>query len=169
MQGLRLDDEEGNGAEEDEDGGKDISIRLDHIPVLPADPRRLAGRRFAFAINPASPYIDGSVYLQGRHHAVDVTALDFKAIQGLQLPMQIEGCILLEEQAQPLAFCLHVPLHLPLDKAAMLALLDAGVQATGAGKAKDMGQLMAYLKQHMLYPEQLGEMAALAKARLQGA
>ncbi|MFZ6743712.1 hypothetical protein ACO0LC_10835 [Undibacterium sp. JH2W] len=156
--------------EQDDEGDKsDISIRLDHIPGLAPDPRSLAGRSFRFAINPANAYIDGSVYLQGRHHAVDVTALHFKAVHGLQIPLEVEACILLEEQAQPLALRLNLPLHLPLDQAAMLALLEAGVQATKASNPKDLGRLMAYLKQHVRYDAQLADVATLARARLQAA
>lgn len=149
-----------------EPGDADISIRLDHIAGLETDPRELAGRSFVFPVNPVDGYIDGSVYLQGRHHSVDVTALHFGMQQALQIPLEVTGHILLEGQPQALAFTFSVPIQLPLDQLAMLALLEAGVHATNASTPKDMGRLMTYLKQHVHYEEQIADVAALTKARL---
>ena len=149
-----------------EPGDDDISIRLDHIAGLETDPRQLAGCSFAFPVNPVDGYIDGSVYLQGRHHAVDVTTLHFGMQQGLQIPLEVTGHILLEGEPQALAFSFSVPLQLPLDQVAVRALLEAGVHATNASTPKDMGRLMVYLKQHVHYEEQIAEVATLAKARL---
>ncbi|PXX41430.1 hypothetical protein [Undibacterium pigrum] len=149
-----------------EQGQAVSTIRLDHIAGLEADPRRLAGRSFSFPVNPAYGYIDGSVYLQGRHQAVDVTRLTFGMEKNLQIPLEVTGNIQFEELPLPLEFNFSVPLQLPLDHAAMLALLEAGMQATSACTPRDMGRLMAYLKQHLPYDEQIADLAALAKARL---
>ncbi|MBI1770964.1 MAG: hypothetical protein HYR68_01095 [Burkholderiales bacterium] len=143
------------------------SIRLDHIPGLNVDPRKLAGHSFAFPANPAEGYIDGSMYLQGRHHPVDVTALHFGNEHAMQIPLEVEGCILLEEQTRPLAFHFTVPIQLPLTATALQALLEQGLCHTAACSGKDMGRLMAYLKQHLHYEEQIADMAVLAKVRLQ--
>ena len=153
----------------------DTSIRLDHIPGLRAEPRKLAGQHFTFPVNPAEGYIDGSVYLHGRHHPVDVTALHFGQDFGddsgtghaMQMPLEVEGSILLEEQTQPLAFRFVVPLQLTLTPTALQALLEQGLRDTAANSPKDMGRLMAYFKQQLHYEEQIADMAVLAKVRLQ--
>lgn len=143
------------------------SIKLDHIPGLGANPRKLAGHSFAFPVNPADGYIDGSMYLQGRHHPVDVKTLHFGTEQSMQMPLEVEGSILLEEQAQPLEFRFVAPIQLPLTATALQALLEQGLCHTAACSGKDIGQLMAYLKQHLHYEEQIADMAVLAKVRLQ--
>ncbi len=143
------------------------SIRLDHIPGLGANPRKLAGRSFAFPVNPAEGYIDGSMYLHGRHHPVDVTTLHFGSEHAMQIPLEVEGSIQLEGQAQPLAFRFVVPIQLPLTATALQALLEQGLCHTAACSGEDMGRLMTYLKQHLHYEEQIADMAVLAKVRLQ--
>lgn len=145
----------------------DTSIRLDHIPGLGANPRKLAGRSFAFPVNPAEGYIDGSMYLHGRHHPVDVKLLHFGSEHVMQMPLEVEGSLLLEEQAQPLAFRFVAPIQLPLTATALQALLEQGLCHTAAKTPKDMGRLMAYLKQYLHYEEQIADMAVLAKVRLQ--
>jgi hypothetical protein len=52
-------------------------IRLDGINLPSNMLRDLADKVFAFPINPDVGYIDGSIYLEGTHHPVDVTSLRF--------------------------------------------------------------------------------------------
>jgi hypothetical protein len=53
------------------------SIGLNNIAIPSVDVIVLAGQSFNFPVNPAVGYIDGSIYLDGAHHPVDVTRLSF--------------------------------------------------------------------------------------------
>lgn len=54
------------------------TIRLDDVTLPSVDPEVLAGRSITFPRNPERGYIDGSIYIQARHHPVDVTRIDFR-------------------------------------------------------------------------------------------
>lgn len=55
----------------------DTKVSLDFIQLPSAEPLRLAGGDFRFPLNPTDGYIDGSVYIDGAHHPVDVTRIRF--------------------------------------------------------------------------------------------
>jgi hypothetical protein len=55
----------------------ETSIQLSSIAIPSISVVELQGRSFDFPVNPASGYIDGSIYLDGAHHPVDVTKLSF--------------------------------------------------------------------------------------------
>ncbi|MGT2492546.1 hypothetical protein ACU4GD_23510 [Cupriavidus basilensis] len=48
------------------------------------------GRRLLFPLNPEPGYIDGSIYVDGRHHAVDVSELRFGELDPHGLPVTLE-------------------------------------------------------------------------------
>jgi hypothetical protein len=55
----------------------ETSIRLDGVEIPSIRLADLANKSFVFPINPSDGYIDGSIYIDGAHHPVDVTALSF--------------------------------------------------------------------------------------------
>lgn len=57
-------------------------VRLDFIELPGEDLAALAGRGFEFPANPAAGYVDGSIYLEGTHNAVDVTRIEFRIPRG---------------------------------------------------------------------------------------
>lgn len=69
----------------------DTSIRLDGIALPSLRLGELAGRRFDFPRNPQDGYIDGSLYLVGAHHPVDVDTLTFDHSRDGQLTLVAKG------------------------------------------------------------------------------
>lgn len=63
-------------------GRVETNLRLDGIALPARDPSALAGRDFAFPRNPAPGFIDGSIYIGGAHHPVDVTRISFRRAAG---------------------------------------------------------------------------------------
>ncbi|MCL2714830.1 MAG: hypothetical protein FWD68_09685 [Alphaproteobacteria bacterium] len=74
----------------------DTALRLDDIGLLSVDLADLAGKAFAFPVNPEDGYIDGSIFLGGAHHPVDVTALSFPHDSDGGLTVVIEGTYVFE-------------------------------------------------------------------------
>jgi len=74
----------------------DTSLRLDDIELPSLDLADLAGKAFAFPINPEDGYIDGSIYIAGVHHPVDVTALSFPRDGNGGLTVVVEGTYVFE-------------------------------------------------------------------------
>jgi hypothetical protein len=74
----------------------DTAIRLDGIELPSVHLADLAGRSFAFPVNPAQDAIDGSIYLGGAHHPVDVTALDFARARDGGLSVIVKGVYVFE-------------------------------------------------------------------------
>ncbi|MBO9828247.1 hypothetical protein J7373_08330 [Xanthomonas sp. A2111] len=69
----------------------DTSIRLDGIALPSLRLGELAGKRFDFPRNPQDGYIDGSLYLAGTHHPVDVDTLAFNRSRDGQLTLVAKG------------------------------------------------------------------------------
>jgi hypothetical protein len=55
----------------------ETSIQLCNIAIPSVKLAELCGRTFDFSVNPTAGYIDGSMYLDGVHHPVDITRLSF--------------------------------------------------------------------------------------------
>jgi hypothetical protein len=55
----------------------ETSIQLCNVAIPSVSIAELSGRTFDFPVNPAVGYIDGSIYLDGVHHPVDITKLLF--------------------------------------------------------------------------------------------
>jgi hypothetical protein len=53
------------------------SVRLDRVMLQNAVPDSLEAKTFSFPVNPAAGFIDGSIYIDGAHHPVDVTEIAF--------------------------------------------------------------------------------------------
>ncbi|KMM76999.1 hypothetical protein ACP93_01905 [Xanthomonas sp. NCPPB 1128] len=69
----------------------DTAIRLDGIALPSLRLGELAGQRFDFPRNPQDGYIDGSLYLAGAHHPVDVDSLTFSLSRDGQLTLVVKG------------------------------------------------------------------------------
>ena len=69
----------------------DTSIRLDGIELPSVHLKEIAGKSFSFPVNPAEGYIDGSIYLEGVHHPVDVVALNFPLSRDGGLSVTVKG------------------------------------------------------------------------------
>lgn len=127
----------------------DTCIRLDGIALDLRDPRRQAGSRHRFPVNPQPGYIDGSLYLQHRHVPLDVTALAFGTPDAQGMPLQLAGTLVFS--AAGLTAWADTPLTLDfvLDLPPTLAQVDAAIAsaiaATGARTVRDAGRAMAWL------------------------
>jgi hypothetical protein len=55
----------------------ETAARFDGIRLPDHDLQSLAGRSLIFPINPADGYIDGSIYINGAHHPIDVSEIRF--------------------------------------------------------------------------------------------
>jgi hypothetical protein len=55
----------------------ETSIHLSNVAIPSVSMAELNGRTFDFPVNPVVGYIDGSIYLDGVHHPVDITQLSF--------------------------------------------------------------------------------------------
>lgn len=69
----------------------DTSIRLDAIDLPSNRLGDLAGKSFEFPTNPDEGYIDGSIYLDNKHHPVDVTSLNFSKSRDGLLTLVVKG------------------------------------------------------------------------------
>lgn len=53
------------------------SIVLPEIDLGKQNAEELEGKLLSFPINPTDGYIDGSIYIDNRHHPIDVTKIQF--------------------------------------------------------------------------------------------
>ncbi len=74
----------------------DTSIRLDGIELPSNMLKDLAGKSFEFPLNPDEGYIDGSIYLGGAHHPVDVSSLSFNRSRDGHLTLVVKGVYVFE-------------------------------------------------------------------------
>ncbi|MBB6563038.1 hypothetical protein HNP48_005755 [Acidovorax soli] len=130
------------------------AIRLDGIALELGDLRVQAGRQHRFATNPQEGYIDGSMYLQGRHVPVDVVLLEFgeMAPEGL-LPLRLEGHLVFSAAGlqgwNDTPLVLATTLEAPPGAAQTDAAIALAVAATGAQALRDAGKVMGWLtRQH---------------------
>ena len=78
----------------EEDGDEitfETSLRLDGVKLSSDCFGVLAGRTFTFPVNPKDGYIDGSIYIDHAHHAVDITAIRFGSLVGNAIEIELEG------------------------------------------------------------------------------
>lgn len=76
----------------------DTSIRLDGIALPEVTLRPLLGQSFEFPLNPDENAIDGSIYLDHRHHPVDVNRLVFNRTRQNSATVVIKGCYVFEHE-----------------------------------------------------------------------
>lgn len=126
------------------------AIRLDGMDLPTYSLEQLAGKRLVFPLNPEPGYIDGSLYLDGRHHAVDIRELRFGEIDPQGLPVMIEGCIHFDDGARfdDTALSLAARIARPLSDAEIDALIDRAAADAGAGSIQQSGKVMAALSRH---------------------
>ena len=151
------------------------SIRLDGIEIKKDAIEQLQNRTLQFPINPNKGYIDGSIYLTGRHEYVDVTEFSFRsftlindAVFGTRsrvLPTRMVGNIVLieSEHETKIALNLDVNVRVPLNKTEMSSMLQFAAKEIGAETPKDVGKLIAYVRPLIHYETQMGALANLAK------
>ncbi len=73
-------------------GAAGKALRLDQVQLPNSDFAHYAGQSLAFPLNPHAGYIDGSIYLDGAHHRVDVSKITFgtKTIDGLEIEIEAQ-------------------------------------------------------------------------------
>lgn len=76
----------------------DTSIRLDGIELPSTHLNELIGKSFAFPISPEDGYINGSIYLESKHHPVDVTELSFPLARDGGLSVIVKGIYKFEHE-----------------------------------------------------------------------
>ncbi len=74
----------------------DTSIRLDGIDLPDVVLRQLVGKTFEFPLNPDAGAIDGSIYLDNKHHPVDVKQLAFDCSRHEGANVVIKGTYVFE-------------------------------------------------------------------------
>jgi hypothetical protein len=74
----------------------DTSICLDGVDLPSNILKELSDNTFEFPVNPTDGYIDGSIYLQGKHHPVDVSSLVFSKSRDGNLKLIVKGIYVLE-------------------------------------------------------------------------
>jgi hypothetical protein len=68
----------------------ETSISLSLIRIGLIGWQELSGRSFAFPVNPANGYVDGSVYFSEQHHYVDLIGLRFGRLCGDVIETDLE-------------------------------------------------------------------------------
>lgn len=68
----------------------ETSVRLEFIRFPVSAWRLLEGQAFDFPINPTDGYIDGSIYLAHTHNPVDVTRIEFGAMENGQVMAKLD-------------------------------------------------------------------------------
>ena len=133
-------------------GGEPVrtAIRLDGMSLPTYSLEQLAGRRLVFPLNPEPGYIDGSLYFDGRHHAVDIRELCFGKLDPHGLPVTIEGRIHFDDGARfdDTALSLAARIARPLSDAEIDALIDRAAADAGVGSIQQSGKVMAALSRH---------------------
>ncbi|QOT76745.1 GatB/YqeY domain-containing protein [Cupriavidus basilensis] len=126
------------------------AIRLDGMNLPTYNLEQLAGRRLVFPLNPEPGYIDGSLYFDGRHHAVDIRELCFGKLDPHGLPVRIEGRIHFDDGARfdDTALSLAARIARPLSDAEIDALIDRAAADAGVGSIQQSGKVMAALSRH---------------------
>lgn len=115
-------------------------IRLDCIALDLSNLQTLENRSHHFPVTPEDGYIDGSLYLQGRHVPVDATLLSFGALAPDGLVARLMGTIAFA--AAGLHAWHDVPLELsfvlepPPTLTQMDAAVAAAIAATGGLRAR---------------------------------
>ncbi|WP_420993980.1 hypothetical protein ACKI2N_001270 [Cupriavidus sp. 30B13] len=130
-------------------GGEQVrtALRLDGLSLPGHGLAQLARRRLRFPLNPEPGYVDGSLYLGGRHHAVDVGELRFGELDPHGLALEIEGRIHFDDGAgfddTPLS--LAVRIAAPLSESELDAAIDRAAAEAGIAGARQAGKAMAIL------------------------
>ncbi len=72
------------------------SVRLDRIALPTTNLTALENQSFQFPVNPTDGYIDGSVYIDGAHHPIDVTNIAFGTFSRSGLRASFQAKLMLE-------------------------------------------------------------------------
>lgn len=139
---------------------------LSQIRLPQAELGPLAGQRLTFPCHPQPGYIDGCLTRYHQHHWVEVEWLAFGCPTAGQLPVQIGGRWQgATGEAEPIL--VHGLIWLPLNAEQLAGQVRHIVQSLAARTPRDQGRVMAALKHHLPYPEQLAEAAELVRQQLQ--
>ena len=146
------------------------NIRLDQIHLPQQSFAGLAGQHLSFPINPEDGYIDASIYIQNRHHAIDISALSFGDPTSTVMPLHLSGTLHFNDLQSgvdaAIALSLAVPILLPYTRQSIAMLVENAIDTCAASSLKDLGKVMAELKKTTPYSEQLAEISLVARSRL---
>ncbi len=148
----------------------DTELVLDAIQFPSDRYEDLAGLAFRFPVNPVDGYIDGSIYVRGRHHLVDVNLIEFGPLQGEAMSLGLRGEV--DYQCFHVNQCITLPLgfttmlRTPASPAAIALMVEEAVTMCGATSPKHLGLVMRALKPRVFYEAQMGDFADAAKLRL---
>lgn len=147
----------------------ETSICLDSIEGVGADLCSVQGQSFFFPVNPVPGYIDGSIYICGRHHPVDVTKLAFGHMVdgGIALTLVGSCSVFGEGPMLDIALTLETTVRLPLTSKEIEQRLGDAIARLGFSGSKDVGKLMAHIKSELPYPSQLAHTAKIARRLLE--
>ncbi len=76
----------------------ETKMRLEGVRLPSVEFDALCGASFKFPINPQPGYIDGSVYIDGAHHPVDVSELRFEGASRDQAVITLRGSAIFEHE-----------------------------------------------------------------------
>jgi hypothetical protein len=126
------------------------AIRLDGVGLPSQSLAQLAGQRLRFPVNPEPGYIDGTIYVEGSHHAVDISELRFGELDPQGLPVMLEGRIHFDDGARfdDTALSLATRIASPLSEPELDALIDRAAVEAGIASAQQSGKVMAILSRH---------------------
>lgn len=149
----------------------ETSLRLDGIALELDELRAHENKRYPFPVNPQDGYIDGSLYLQGVHVPVDITALDCGAMQAGGLPVRLTGSMALAaagiQDWRDTPVDLSILLEPPPTPAQIDAAVASAIAATGALAPRDAGKVMAWLSREHPNWEDRRALHENARLRLQ--
>lgn len=139
-------------------------IRLYDVQGVDARLSRTAGKVLKFPCHPTGDDIDGSLYLCGRHHTVDVHELVFGLHGGHTVPLTVLGTLTLTgwPEVPPVALDLMTHVVLPLTQQEIEDSVDQAIRMTGATSLKQLGKVMAHIRPTLHYDSEPALVAAQA-------
>jgi len=144
------------------------SIRLDGIAGLPMDLKKVTGKAFLYPINPLDGYMDGSMYVQGRHWPVDISRLAFGSVGSHFVSTSMSGTVRDESSSDSEAFPLNldarVELNLPEEE--IRRRVGTAIEELGARTSKDVGRVVAAVKHRLIYHSDVAKAAVIAASLL---
>ncbi len=145
------------------------SIYLDGIEGVGADLCSVQGQSFDFPVNPAPGYIDGSIYICGTHHPVDVSRLTFDQVVdgGIALSLVGSCSVFGEGPVLEIALTLKTTVRVPLTSEEIEQRLRDAIAHSGFSGSKDVGKLMAHIKPELPYSSQLAHTSKIARRLLE--
>ncbi len=148
----------------------DTCVRLYDVQGLDARLSGTASRVLKFPCHTTGDDIDGSLYLCGRHHTVDVPELVFGLHGGHAVPLTVLGTLTLTgwPEVPPVALELMTQVVLPLTQQEIEGRVDQAIRMTGATSLKQLGKVMAHIRPTLNYDSEPALVAAQAAKILSG-